>query len=1154
MRPKKLLSPGTSRFVAETLEPRRLLSAGQISGVVYVDSNANTTRDPGDLGIAGVTVYLQPRGSSSSLSTVTAQDGSYSFSGLAAGQYSISTSPPSNYVQEYDFALTSVTAADGTNTTAPPIGVYSYASVSGLVFNDANGNGLQDAGEEGIGDMFVELENAGPRGPLYTLNGDGTFTFPRLTPGTRTLAVTVNQPGWHYTTPWEATVALASGEAYTAMKFGVAQDNANTGSIAACPFVDRNGDHIPQHGEEITATTIYLDLNNNGIRDAGEPADSTGDPTLYPTDEWVPFTGLKPGTYTVREIPQPNYYSISPIAVTVTVRANHEVQATFDHAVGTHTNSSIAVSTYNDLNGDGSAQRGEPPVAGITVYLDLNDNGIFDSGEPKGLTDATGSYTFAFLHASTYLVRILPTPAWTASKQGTEQNVNLPDELGMGVNFGLVQNVVTGSISGTIFNDANSNGKRDAGEQGIAGAIVEVKGLKFSNAVTDATGTYHYDNLGAFAYTVDLIGSPSGWHATTPTTGQVTVVPGQVKTGPSFGLKKDAILTGSISGQIFNDKNGNGNLDIGEAGMATITAYLDTNNNGNLDTGESSAITSLTGAFSFANVSLGTYHVREVVPTGYRATTTLPVNAVVAAGKTTSVTFGNQSTAGIIAGTIYLDANGNAARDSGEAGMSGVTAYLDINRNGKLDALEPSTITSSAGLFSIAIPPPGTYLVRESIPGGFTLTTPVFVSVVVSAGSGATVAFGNQPAGSISGMIFSDFNADGLLNGSDAGMSNGTVYIDSNNNGTFDVGEKSVKSSNAGAFTFFNLAPGTYTVREIPLPGYRLTTPGVRSVVVTTAPAPAITFGNQRLAGISGTVYNDVNGNSSLDAGDLHLPNVKVFLDTNNNGKLDAGEVWTTSAADGTYSFTNLIPGSSRVAEVVPAGFVTGDPVTGRTDITLYPSTTSIINLGNLKPNRAAVSFSGTVFKDVNLNGTREASEPGLAGWKFYIDLNNNSTFDAGEPSTLSNSAGLFTFTNVKTGRYLVRPLVPAGWRMSHFVAWFATSFGKNVTGLDFAASQTAKISGTAFIDQNQSAALDVGEFHLGGWTVYLDANNNGKLDAGEHSIVTAANGQYTFDGIAAGTHVVRIVQQAGYKLTTPGSYKLTLTSGQGVGNENFGE
>ena len=157
---------------------------------------------------------------------------------------------------------------------------------------------------------------------------------------------------------------------------------------------------------------------------------------------------------------------------------------------------------------------------------------------------------------------------------------------------------------------------------------------------------------------------------------------------------------------------------------------------------------------------------------------------------------------------------------------------------------------------------------QEVIPSGFTLTTPDEINLTVSAGSSATVAFGNQKAGAISGMVYSDFNGDGLIDGFDTGMSGGTVYIDSNNNGKLDAGEKSVKSLNAGQFNFFNLVPGTCTVREIPPTRYRLTTQGVRSVVVTSGAAPAIAFGNQMLAIITGTVYNDINANSGLDTGE----------------------------------------------------------------------------------------------------------------------------------------------------------------------------------------------------------------------------------------------------------------------------------------------
>ena len=38
------------------------------------------------------------------------------------------------------------------------------------------------------------------------------------------------------------------------------------------------------------------------------------------------------------------------------------------------------------------------------------------------------------------------------------------------------------------------------------------------------------------------------------------------------------------------------------------------------------------------------------------------------------------------------------------------------------------------------------------------------------------------------------------------------------------------------------------------------------------------------------------------------------------------------------------------------------------------------MNIGNFKPNTAPVSFSGTVFKDLNLDAVKQANEPGLKG------------------------------------------------------------------------------------------------------------------------------------------------------------------------------
>ena len=51
-------------------------------------------------------------------------------------------------------------------------------------------------------------------------------------------------------------------------------------------------------------------------------------------------------------------------------------------------------------------------------------------------------------------------------------------------------------VSGFVYNDANSNGQRDAGEAALAGVSMELRtpmGVIVSSATTDSTGQYRFD-------------------------------------------------------------------------------------------------------------------------------------------------------------------------------------------------------------------------------------------------------------------------------------------------------------------------------------------------------------------------------------------------------------------------------------------------------------------------------------------------------------------------------------------------------------------------------------------------------------------------------------------------------------------------------------
>ena len=209
----------------------------------------------------------------------------------------------------------------------------------------------------------------------------------------------------------------------------------------------------------------------------------------------------------------------------------------------------------------------------------------------------------------------------------------------------------SGSIAGNVFNDVNGNRIKDVGESGLAGRTVwadldddKVLDSGEPKGTTDASGNYKIASLSAGAYIVRQL-LPAGWSQTTPAGGygvHATLLAGQNLTSQNFGARQSVTSTGSISGTVFNDGNGNGVRDAGELGLGLWKVFLDKNNNGLLDTGEASALSDVNGNWSLGNLAAGSYAVRIVQFAG-TATTTSPVNVTLTAGqKVTAKLFGEK--------------------------------------------------------------------------------------------------------------------------------------------------------------------------------------------------------------------------------------------------------------------------------------------------------------------------------------------------------------------------------------------------------------------------------------------------------------------------------------------------------------------------------
>ena len=291
-----------------------------------------------------------------------------------------------------------------------------------------------------------------------------------------------------------------------------------------------------------------------------------------------------------------------------------------------------------------------------------------------------------------------------------------------------------------------------------------------------------------------------------------------------------------------------------------------------------------------------------------------------------------------LGGYVYADANNNGLEDSGDTGLAGVTVTL-TGIEATSHAVNLSTNTGADGSYLFPNLAPGTYsLARSTTPGGYAdgketagsnfggtvnngAASTTISGVTIPGGSsvsGANYNFGLVQPNSLAGLVFSDQNNDGLLNGVDFGISNVVVVL----TGTNDWGSVAITNLTLadGTYTFPNLRPGTYTIAEtqpnafgqgrnlVGTAGGANSAADVFSGIALTQNQAGTGYNFAEIPGvIAGTVFLDANYNQMLDAGE-GIPGVTVALrGTNLLGQtLNLTNPTTTTGA---YGFSNLLAG-----------------------------------------------------------------------------------------------------------------------------------------------------------------------------------------------------------------------------------------------------
>ncbi len=297
---------------------------GSLGDFVWSDADRDGVQDPGEPGIPGVTVTLDPgtpANPADDLTTTTNANGAYLFSNLPAGNYTVSfttpagtTPSPANQggddTKDSDLVNGSVTvalAAGQTDLTVDAGFMPLLGSLGDFVWFDTDRDGIQDAGEAGIGNVTVKLDPGTPGVPgddvTTTTNANGGYLFSNLPAGNYTVSFTT--PAGMATSPsnqgaddtkdsdpvaGSVSVTLAAGQSNLTVDAGFV---TLLGQLGDFVWLDTDRDGVQDPGETgIAGATVKLD--------PGTPANPADDVTTTTNANGAYlFTNLPAGNYTV---------------------------------------------------------------------------------------------------------------------------------------------------------------------------------------------------------------------------------------------------------------------------------------------------------------------------------------------------------------------------------------------------------------------------------------------------------------------------------------------------------------------------------------------------------------------------------------------------------------------------------------------------------------------------------------------------------------------------------------------------------------------------------------------------------------------------------------------------------------------------------------
>ncbi|HOV34724.1 MAG TPA: SdrD B-like domain-containing protein, partial [Candidatus Dojkabacteria bacterium] len=313
---------------------------------------------------------------------------------------------------------------------------------------------------------------------------------------------------------------------------------------------------------------------------------------------------------------------------------------------------------------------------------------------------------------------------------------------------------------------------------------------------------------------------------------------------------------------------------------------------------------------------------------------------------------------------------------------------------------------------------PGTYSFNETLPDGWSLVGNACTNITIGNGDSKDCTITNAKNGSLT-IVKKALPAS--TDSFSFALMSGSTTINS-----FNLADN---SDTTDASETFSLLPGNYSVSEGNYSNWGKTTSSctngnsVSSITLNSGDSVTCTFTNTKYGSISGYKINDADGNSGTTTDQSYVSgwNIELWDSSAERNKLNE----TVTSTDGKYTFTNILPGTYRVKEVLKAGWA----------VLTVSEQEVVVSAGENKTDVNFINYkegSIKVVKNVDGNGDGDLNDDvdiiGATDWKWKL-------------GSVEYSTGK-TISNLRPGEYAISEV---GKDNYHFVSLSCTG-GADIT------------------------------------------------------------------------------------------------------------